>query len=174
MKATHAFTEATQVLLTACHSNAYAERIKKELKVAVKKNTDALTILRHASTEIVAWHRQAIRPAFPQQLAGLCTGTVPASPHWLFGDNLSSSLKEVKELNRITSSAQLANKGARPYGAQSGYKKNFLGQNQRNWLRSNQYKGRGGSHSQRLHFGGKNQRPFSQKHRKCVTTGNHQ
>lgn len=75
----------------------------KHLKNAVEQNTDAIALLGHASRELPQHRCNAIRPSLNPTIVGLCADSVPISGQ-LFGDNLSTSLKEVKELDKLGAS----------------------------------------------------------------------
>ena len=93
VKAATALTKTTHILLSARNQD-------KEVTTA---NADALTLLGHASRELSLRRRQAIKPHLNRELTGLCSDAVPITSQ-LFGDTLSASLKEIKELDRLSNS----------------------------------------------------------------------
>ncbi|GFO20849.1 hypothetical protein PoB_004735400, partial [Plakobranchus ocellatus] len=75
--------------------------------VAMKRNcTDAIALLGHATVDITSRRRAAIRPHLNRALHRLCNSdTVPATSQ-LFGDDLASSLRDLKELDKLNASLQ--------------------------------------------------------------------
>ena len=92
--------------------------------------------------------RYAMRPHLLKEMAGLCSDNVPITTK-LFGDNLSGSLKEIKELERLTQSSGPSTSGSMQDKWRRGRNwqnngKAFLGQ------RNQQFAG-----TQKGQFGGK-------------------
>lgn len=111
VKATAALAQSTQVILKA-HTQ------KKLTDAAIKatvtdQNADAMALLGHACHELSMRRRYALRPHLPKHLTGLCNESVPITSQ-LFGDNLTASIKEIKELDKLS-------RGAGPSRYQSGY-----------------------------------------------------
>ena len=94
-----AVVKAATAITLSTHRVAKPECARK--RAMYDDNTEALAMLGYAARELSIKRRQAIRPHLPRQLAGLCAETVPITTK-LFGDNLSASVKEVKELDRIS------------------------------------------------------------------------
>ncbi|KAK7112941.1 hypothetical protein V1264_012315 [Littorina saxatilis] len=132
-----ALAESTQTLIHA-KKNADAES-RKKIGEDIEKNGDAIFL--------------------NANLAGLCSDSVPVSDKWLFGDNLATSTKDIKEMDKLGSSltpvagpsgTQKAKYGGANAMTNYRYKAHFLGKKNSHWSHQ---RGRG-SQTQR-HFGGK-------------------
>ena len=146
VKATAAIAKNMQEVLKARAKRTLTDKdVKDEV---FKLNADALALLSHASKELSLKRRYAMRPHLPKSLIALCSDQVPITAN-LFGDNLASSLKEAKELDKLTNAAG-------PSGFQSSQydrhrNKNWHTQDRKPFLgnRNRQYAGQ-----QKQHFGG--------------------
>ena len=117
-KATAALAQSTQEVLKAHKSKKFSD---KEAKAKITdNNADAMALLGHASHELSIRRRQAIRPHLPKHMRGLCGESVPITSQ-LFGDNLTASIKEIKELNKLSLSAGPSHSYNSGYS--SGYRK---------------------------------------------------
>ena len=65
----------------------------------IKSCTDALFLLGHANTTISIQRRTLLKPILKSD-HGLCDSTVPII-NWLFGDNLSATLKEIRKASHL-------------------------------------------------------------------------
>lgn len=95
----------------------------------MKRNcTDALALLGHASRDLSMRRRSAIRPHINRSLHRLCDrDTVPVTTK-LFGDDLASSLRDMKELEKLNASLHpsVSRFPPKPFNNFFG-KTNFLG-----------------------------------------------
>ena len=93
-----ALAESTQTLL---HAKCTAgEAVGKQIEKAIEIHGDWLALLGHTYFEASLSQCQGIQAALPN-IAGLSMELVPTTPQWLFGRNLVSMLKAVKELDRL-------------------------------------------------------------------------
>ena len=95
IKATSALAQSTQEILKAYKSKKLTDKETKEKMT--DKNADAIAMLGHACHELSV-KRFPIRPHLPKQLTGLCEESAPIT-NQLFGDNLTRTIKEIKELD---------------------------------------------------------------------------
>ncbi|XP_070186207.1 uncharacterized protein [Littorina saxatilis] len=148
IKAATAVTSSTQALFKAQREKSMKDG--KTGKAIVKANSDALAMLGHAGRELSLRRRYALRPHLPKHMIGLCSDSVPISSQQLFGDNLSNSLKEAKELDRYAQStgANVDRRGFNFKPWKNNGRKPFLGMRQPQW--QNRFQ------SQKRQFGGKN------------------
>ena len=113
VKATAALAQSTQVILKAHTQRKLTDASVKA--TVTDQNADALALLGHACHELSVRRRYALRSHLPKHLTGLCIDSVPITGQ-LFGDNLTTSIKEIKELDKLSRSA-----GPSGYQYQSGY-----------------------------------------------------
>ena len=99
VKATAALAQSTQEVLKA-HKNKKLTDKRVKAKV-MDNNADALALLGHACHDLSVRRRFAIRPHLPKHLRGLCGDNIPVTSN-LFGDNLATAIKEIKELDKIS------------------------------------------------------------------------
>ena len=146
VKAATATTRAVEALLQAKKTQP-----GEQITQAVRSCTDSIALCGHASREISLRRRYAIKPHLNKQVTRICDETVPITTK-LFGDNLSATLKEVKEADRIGAGSR-DDRRPRFTGNRShdyGYKSRggFLGRgrhnNRRQWgqQRRGSYRGR--------------------------------
>ena len=120
IKATTACVRAADGLLAASQSEASSE--------AVIHMTSAVTILGHASRELSLRRRSGIRPHVNKQFSRICDEATPITDK-LFGDSLSSTLKDVRETDRISANVS------------SSERRNFRGTSRYQGFRSHQGSG---------------------------------
>ena len=65
--------------------------------------TDSLALLGHATYELSLQRRDIMRPSINKELGALWNQQIPVTD-FLFGDDLQTSLKTIKECNKIFSS----------------------------------------------------------------------
>ena len=65
--------------------------------------TDSLALLGHLTYELSLRRRDIMRPSINKELRALCNQQIPVTD-FLFGDDVQSSLKTIKECNKIASS----------------------------------------------------------------------
>ncbi|XP_070199875.1 uncharacterized protein [Littorina saxatilis] len=135
-----ALAESTQTLIHA-KINADAES-RKKIGEAIEKNGDAIALAGSAFHSLSIRRRQGIRPFLNANLAGLCSDSVPVSDKWLFGDNLATSMKDIKEMDKLGSSltpvagpsgTQKAKYGGANAMTNYRYKPHFLGKKNSHW-----------------------------------------
>ena len=102
VKATAALAQSTQALLKASSQKVFTDAsIRAKI---TDQNADAMALLGHACHELSLRRRYALRPHLPKDLKGLCSETVPITDQ-LFGDNLTASIKETRELDKLSRGA---------------------------------------------------------------------
>ena len=95
-----------EVILKAYKCKAYKSKklTDKETKEKLTaKNTDAIAMLGHACHELSVKRRFFIQPHLPKHLTGLCGESVPIT-NQLFEDNLTGTIKDIKELDQLSTS----------------------------------------------------------------------
>ena len=102
VKATAALAQSTQVILKAHSQKKLTDGSVKA--TVTDQNADGLALLGHACHELSVRRRYALRSNLPKHLAGLCIESVPITGQ-LFGDNLTTSIKEINELDKLFQSA---------------------------------------------------------------------
>lgn len=142
VKAATAAARAAELLLQAKKAPS-AEKLSQ----AVRNCTDSIALCGHASREIALRRRNAIKPHLNKQVARICDESVPITSK-LFGDNLSTTLKEVKEADRIGANTRDADRKHRFPGNRYGHGGSFQDFKGRN----NSFLGRGRHHNKR-HWG---------------------
>ena len=154
IKATSALAQSTQEILKAYKSKKLTDKETKEKMT--DKNADAIAMLGHACHELSMKRRFSIRPQLPKHLTGLCGESVPITSQ-LFGDNLTGTIKEIKELDRLSTPR------ANNYRARNQDGRNY---NNKTWQRHSN-KDRKPFLGQRQNFGGnfkkKPAKPFQRK-----------
>ena len=65
---------------------------------------DSFIFLGSANVDMMKVRRESMRRNLPRNMQGLCGDSVEFSSSHLFGDNLNSSIKDISELNKISSS----------------------------------------------------------------------
>ena len=126
LKASVAVAQSTQLVLRAHTKKTLTDKSTKDN--ITNKTADAFALLGHACNELSLRRRYALKPHLPKNLAGLCSSTVPVTSQ-LFGDNLSASMKEVKELEKLTQATSSFGQDKRKsYNKQYNRDKPFLGQ----------------------------------------------
>jgi hypothetical protein len=66
----------------------------------IRNCLDAIYMLGHANTALSMQRREQLRPVLKSDHAGLCDSNIPITS-LLFGDDLSKSLKEVRQLENV-------------------------------------------------------------------------
>lgn len=85
-----------------------------DVKELLRTLCDSISFLGNANVDMVKARRSLIKKELPSNMQGLCQESVSFSGSNLFGDSLSSDIKEVSELNKI--SGQLRGRGThRPF-----------------------------------------------------------
>ena len=147
---------------------AEGEEAKYTISGIVTTVGNALALIGSAFHGLNNKRKKDIKPCLNPSLAELCAESNPVSPEWLFGDYLSSSVREIQDERRVTSqiarasSSSFSQRGQRGRfrGKQTGNNKQFSfnfsqsrggssGQNDRRPRRGRgrgrgQYRGRGG------------------------------
>ena len=114
---------------------------------AVAKGVDALACFGHANTNLNYRRRELLRPHIHADFRHLCSSTVPFTTQ-LFGDDISKTVKEIQEINRVSG------KTSHGRGRGRGGRGNYRGSNRG---------GRGrGNYNQGGYVGWKNQKNQSQ------------
>ena len=105
---------AASATVKAMQAIREAQRTQKKtdlLESAVGNLTDSVAMLGHVTQDLSFRRRVAIKPHLnPNIAAGICAESVPVTDK-LFGDNLSTAVKEAKDLDNI--GAKIANFGPR-------------------------------------------------------------
>ena len=97
VKAATATARAAETLLAI---QTKSKDLKDQVSSAVRNCTDSIALCGHASREISMKRRQGIKPHLNKQIARICDESVPITGQ-LFGDTLASTLKDVKEAEKI-------------------------------------------------------------------------
>lgn len=150
VKAATATARAAELLLQA-KKTASVSSVSDKFNQAVRNCTDSIALCGHASREISIRRRHAIRPHLNKQVTRICDESVPITTK-LFGDNLSTTLKEVKEADRIGAGARdvdrrhrfPANRYNTPFHGRGGFLGRGRHHNKRQWgqQRRGSYRGR--------------------------------
>lgn len=93
IKATAAITEVANELFE-----------KKYSSDAIKKLTDGIALLGHATYDLSLRRRDILRPSINKDLQALCNQQTPVTD-LLFGNDIQNSLKTIKECNKIANTA---------------------------------------------------------------------
>lgn len=88
----------------------------------VRKGTDAIALLGHAAQDISTKRRAAVKPYVNKSVSRMCddSSNIPVTDK-LFGDNLASTVKDMKELDKLGASVSTDDKRF------AGKKSSFLG-----------------------------------------------
>ena len=85
----------------------------------VRKATDAIALLGHASQELSLRRHGALKPYVNKTIARLCDENSGVSvTDKLFGDNLAATIKDMKELDKLGASVSTDNE-RHPFGQKS-------------------------------------------------------
>ena len=95
VKATVALSEATE------HITKVKGNIEGKQKI-ISSLTDSLALLDHATYDLSLGRRAILRPSINKELRALCNQQIPVT-NFLFGDDVQTSLKTIKECNKIAS-----------------------------------------------------------------------
>ena len=98
VKATIALAEATAKI-----SKVKGKMDEKPKNFFISSLTDLLAFLGHATYELSLRRRDIMRPSINKELRALCNQQISVTD-FLFGDDVQSSLKTIKECNKIASS----------------------------------------------------------------------
>lgn len=82
----------------------------------VKTLTHSLSFIGAANVDMVTFRRSCIKKDLPNNMQLLCSDSVDFSGDFLFGNSLSSDIKEVTELNKISQSLRGGHHGNRARG----------------------------------------------------------
>ena len=96
VKATIALAEVTEKI------SKVKGKMDEKPKI-ISSLTDSLALLGHATYELSLRRRDIMRPSINKELRALCNQQIPVTD-FLFGDDVQSSLKAIKECNKIASS----------------------------------------------------------------------
>ena len=96
VKATIALAEATEKI------SKVKGKMDEKPKI-ISSLTDSLALLGHATYELSLRRRDIMRPSINKELRALCNQQIPVTD-FLFGDDVHSSFKTIKECNKIASS----------------------------------------------------------------------
>ena len=113
IKATVAVAEVTNELLQ-----------KKSSAAIIRKLTDSIALMGHATYELSLRRRDLMRPSINKELRSLCNQQIPVTDQ-LFGNDVQNSLKTIKECNKIANNCTQA-QGSEHKRYNNGYKP-FLG-----------------------------------------------
>ena len=91
----------------------------------IRNCLDAIYLLGHANTALSMQRRELLKPVLKSDHAGLCDSNIPITSQ-LFGDDLSKSLKEVRQLENV----------GREYPSKNG--KRFFNKRNDHWKKKNQ------------------------------------
>ena len=61
---------------------------------------DALALLGNANKQLVNCRRNSLKPAIQAEFGHLCSSTVPYT-NWLFGDDVSKNVKDIKDMEKL-------------------------------------------------------------------------
>ena len=95
-----------------------------DVKELVRGLADGLACIGSANVGMVRLRRANIKKELPHNMQLLCSDTVDFSGQYLFGNSLSSDIKEVSELNKITQSLRGSFRGRSRF---RGYPRAFRG-----------------------------------------------
>ena len=76
---------------------------KIDAKAMIKKLTDSIAFIGSANVNMIRTRKQLMKRDLPSKMQPLCSEGLGFSADFLFGENLSLQLKEISELNRVTS-----------------------------------------------------------------------
>ena len=93
VKVTIALTEATEKIIKV------KGKVDEKQKI-ISSLTDSLALLGHSTYELSLRRRDIMRLSINKELRALCNQQIPVTD-FLFGDNVQSSLKTIKECNKI-------------------------------------------------------------------------
>ncbi|XP_074608408.1 uncharacterized protein LOC141861082 [Acropora palmata] len=113
IKATVAVAEVTNELLQ-----------KKSSADIIRKLTDSIALMGHATYELSLRRRDLMRPSINKELRSLCNQQIPVTDQ-LFVNDVQNSLKTIKECNKIANNCTQA-QGSEHKRYNNGYKP-FLG-----------------------------------------------
>ena len=113
IKATVAVAEVTNELFQ-----------KKSSATIIRKLTDSIALMGHATYELSLHRRDLMRPSINNELRSLCNQQIPVTDQ-LFGNDVQNSLKTIKECNKIANNCTQA-QGSEHKRYNNGYKP-FLG-----------------------------------------------
>ena len=119
---------------------------KKEL---LTSSIDIVALLGHAASEISLLRWEQMKPALKPEFHALCPSETKASAKFLFGEDLTKQVRDVKETHRIGNTVGSSNGHSRGYRHDS-------------WSAKRESHNKSGSHS-RPPFWGKGTRPNSRK-----------
>ena len=114
IKATVAVAEVTNELLQ-----------KKSSAAIIRKLTDSIALMGHATYELSLRRRDLMRPSINKELRSLCNQQIPVTDQ-LFGNDVQNSLKTIKECNKIANNYCTQAQGSEHKRYNNGYKP-FLG-----------------------------------------------
>ena len=114
IKATVAVVEVTNELLQ-----------KKPSADIIRKLTDSIALMGHATYELSLRKRDLMRPSIYKELRSLCNQQIPVTDQ-LFGNDVQNSLKTIKECNKIANNYCTQAQGSEQKRYNNGYKP-FLG-----------------------------------------------
>ena len=66
----------------------------------VESGLDALALLGQANKQLVHRRREALKPVIQNDFAHLCSQSLPYTS-WLFGDDVSKNVKDIKDMERF-------------------------------------------------------------------------
>ena len=95
--------KATVVLAETTEKISKGKGKMDEKPEIISSLIDSLALLGHATYELSLWRRDIMRPSINKELRALCNQQFPVTD-FLFGDDVQSSLKTIKECNKIASS----------------------------------------------------------------------
>jgi len=91
----------------------------------LRKLTDSIALMGHATYELSLRRRDLMRPSINKELRALCNQQIPVTDQ-LFGNDVQNSLKTIKECNKIANSCTQGRDGYEHKKYNKGYKP-FLG-----------------------------------------------
>lgn len=93
----------------------------QDSKALIKTSWDVITILGHSHNEINMRRREAISSGLNKESRQSCKKNVENSSQ-LFGEDLSKTLKEIKEVKKVASEISIESQSRRPaYSQKRGY-----------------------------------------------------
>jgi hypothetical protein len=94
-KATTAVALATEAIL-----KARKEDKTPDFKDILTQTTDSMALIGHTVLELSLKRREAMKPALKREYATLCATDLPITDN-LFGDDLSKTLKDIRQVNKV-------------------------------------------------------------------------
>jgi hypothetical protein len=85
---------------------------KNHTSDVIEKGMDALALFGQANKQLVMRRRDALKPDIQTDYGHLCSSTVPFS-NFLFGDDMSKNVKDIRDMERVKKMVRKPNYGGR-------------------------------------------------------------